>query len=202
MPANNQINPTQNLGQPVVANAKPAPVSQIQNQNNMSNAKNNSSVLKPIDMSKNGTSTSGKPKKGLMFLLIFMILLLGAGSGYALAVLRNNSQAGDGGSLVAKESGLKREVSKEEITIGTKVGIADETTFRDSAEGKLEKGGINGEGSHKVIRPGGESQTVYVTSSVIDLDQFIGRKIKIWGETMASEKAGWFMDVGKLEVLE
>jgi len=100
------------------------------------------------------------------------------------------------------EPGLKRDVSSGEITVGTKVGVSDETTFDRDAEGTLEKGGIDGEGSHHLVRVGGESQTVYMTSSIIDLDQFIGRKVKIWGETIGAEKAGWFMDVGKLEVLE
>jgi hypothetical protein len=97
---------------------------------------------------------------------------------------------------------LKREVAENEITAGTQVGIRDEKTFKDTGEGQLQKGGINGEGSHHLVRPGGDSQTIYLTSSVIDLDQFIGRKVKVWGETIGAQKAGWLMDVGKLEVIE
>lgn len=82
------------------------------------------------------------------------------------------------------------------------VGSGDTKIFKDTAEGILEKGGIDGEGTHKLIRPGGESQTVYLTSSMIDLDQFVGGKVKVWGETQAAQKAGWFMDVGKLEVID
>jgi hypothetical protein len=81
------------------------------------------------------------------------------------------------------------------------VGVEDTETFKDTAEGKLEKGGLNGEGSHHLVRPGGESQTVYLTSSIVDLDKFVGSKVKIWGETFAAQKAGWLMDVGRLEVL-
>lgn len=128
-----------------------------------------------------------------------LVVILGISSGFGLAITRNGGSITDGFS---NEASLKREVSNEEITVGTKVGIADEATFKDKAEGQLEKGGIDGEGSHHLVRPGGETQTVYITSSVIDLDQFIGRKVKIWGETMAADKAGWFMDIGKLEVLE
>ncbi len=137
-------------------------------------------------------------KKGQPVVLGILVVLLGIGSGYGLAVMRNGEASGG----LKNEPGLKREVTTNEITVGTKVGVADEKTFKDSAEGLLEKGGIDGEGSHNIKRPGGDSQTVYITSSIIDLDQFIGRKVKIWGETMAAEKAGWFMDVGKLEVLE
>jgi len=37
---------------------------------------------------------------------------------------------------------------------------------------------------------------------VIDLEKFVGRKVKVWGQTFAAQKAGWLMDVGKLKVLE
>ena len=67
---------------------------------------------------------------------------------------------------------------------------------------KLLKGGIEGEGSHRILRPGGETQTVYLTSSVIDLSPFVDHKIKVWGETFAAQKANWLMDVGRVEVIE
>ncbi|MBI4067065.1 hypothetical protein HY407_01675 [Candidatus Gottesmanbacteria bacterium] len=82
------------------------------------------------------------------------------------------------------------------------VGSTDTSLFKDVAEGKLEKGGIDGEGTHKLIRPGGDSQTVYLKSSVLDLQQFVGKKIKIWGKTYAAQKAAWLMDVGRVELLE
>ena len=53
--------------------------------------------------------------------------------------------------------------------------------------GDFAKGGIDGEGTHKLIRDGGPSKTAYLTSSVIDLDQFVGKKVKIWGETRAAQ---------------
>lgn len=93
-------------------------------------------------------------------------------------------------------------ISTENIKKGQAYGSEDTKTFRDAVEGKLEKGGVFEEGSHKLIRPGGDSQTVALTSSLIDLDQFVSRKVKVWGETQKSEKAGWLMDVGRLEVLE
>lgn len=123
----------------------------------------------------------------------FLAVSLGIVSGYFLS----SRQA-----VKKEEKSLSREVKSEEIKKGTIVGISDEKTFKDSAEGKLEKGGIDGEGSHHLIRPGGESQTVYLTSSVIDLDKFSGRRVKVWGETFSAKKAGWLMDVGKLKVLE
>jgi hypothetical protein len=157
-------------------------------------------VLKPMTpIETTAPEEVKKTKKGPVFLIGLLVILLGAGSGYAFAGMRNGNNNVGG---LKQEKGLKREVESHEITVGTKVGVADESTFRDSTEGELDKGGIDGEGSHHLTRPGGDSQTVYITSSIIDLDQFIGKKVKIWGETLASEKAGWFMDVGKLEILE
>jgi len=158
-------------------------------------------ALKPSPMLKtfeDKKETKKSMKKNILLgSAIIFTILLGIGSGYALAL----KKTGQLGSLT--EPGLKRSIEEGgEIKKGTKVGVADEKTFKDSAEGDLEKGGVNGEGSHHLVRPGGESQNVYLTSSIIDLDQFVGRKVKVWGETFAAQKAGWLMDVGKLEVLE
>ncbi len=135
-------------------------------------------------------NNSGKGKMKFIITTI-LIILAGVGTGYFLSLKA-------GGGLV----GTRKELGGAAITKGTEVGIEDEKTFKDSAEGDLEKGGINDEGSHHLVRPGGESQNVYLTSSAIDLDQFVGRKVKVWGETFAAQSAGWLMDVGKLRVLE
>ena len=148
-------------------------------------------MVKPLT-SQGGSAMRKKLIYGLGSLVI---ILAGVGTGYILSL-----QKSAGGLM--PQGDLKREVGEEEITKGLKVGVADERTFRDSAQGNLEKGGVNGEGSHHLVRPGGESQHVYLTSSIIDLDQFAGRKVKVWGETFAGQKAGWLMDVGRLEVLE
>ncbi len=124
---------------------------------------------------------------------VFVICLLGVGTGYVLAQR--------GGSSIAPDN-LSRNIEEDQIQKGTTVGVSDEKTFKDSAEGELVKGGIDGEGSHHLVRPGGDSQNVYLTSSVIDLDKFVGRQVKVWGETFSAQKAGWLMDVGKLKVLE
>ncbi|OGF98901.1 hypothetical protein A2153_00765 [Candidatus Gottesmanbacteria bacterium RBG_16_38_7b] len=107
------------------------------------------------------------------------------------------------GFLLSKSLGNKGTGFRRDRIGGTDkevVGSTDTKTFRDSAEGELEAGGINGEGTHRLIRPGGESQTVALTSSVLDLSQFEGKKVRVWGETFAGQTAGWFMDVGKVEV--
>lgn len=85
---------------------------------------------------------------------------------------------------------------------GQEFGSKDTGAFPDSAVGILEKGGIDGEGTHKLVREGGESQTAYLTSSLVDLDPLVGKKIQVWGETFKAQKAGWLMDVGRVKVLE
>lgn len=113
-----------------------------------------------------------------------VIIFLGITSGYLLAKPKSLTD------------GLESQKTLQVI------GTRDKETFRDSAEGILEVGGINGEGTHKLIRPGGESQTVYLTSSVVDLNQFVGKKVRVWGETFAAQKAGWLMDIGLIELFE
>ena len=79
-------------------------------------------------------------------------------------------------------------------------GIVDKKTFKDSAEGILREGGIDGEGNFHLERPGGVSQNAYLTSSTVDLSGYIGKKIKVWGQTFSGQKAGWLMDVGLVEI--
>lgn len=87
-----------------------------------------------------------------------------------------------------------------QIKNGDVFGVQDKDTFADNVTGYIEKGGIDGEGSHKLLREGGSSQTVALTSSVVDLDKLVGMEVKLYGETNKAEKAGWFMDVGRVEV--
>lgn len=118
-----------------------------------------------------------------------LIIIVGIFTGFILSKYsskRGASVLSSGGSTVTK---------------GKSVGSSDTKTFPDSADGKLEAGGLSGEGTHKLIRPGGESQTVYLTSSIVDLNQFVGKKVKIWGQTFSAKRAGWLMDVGRVKVL-
>jgi hypothetical protein len=61
---------------------------------------------------------------------------------------------------------------------------------------------MDGEGQFHLVRPGGDSQNVYLTSSTVDLSEFIGRKVTIWGQTQKAQKVGWLMDVGGVKVLD
>ncbi|KKQ91892.1 MAG: hypothetical protein UT17_C0004G0240 [Candidatus Woesebacteria bacterium GW2011_GWB1_39_10] len=82
----------------------------------------------------------------------------------------------------------------------TEAGRLDPKIQYTDAVGTLVSGGIGNEGTHHLDRDGGVSQTVYLTSSVIDLESFVGKKVRIWGETLASKKAGWLMDISKIQV--
>lgn len=81
-------------------------------------------------------------------------------------------------------------------------GVKDASTFRDTASGELREndGKITNEGTHILVRDG-PSQNVYLTSSVIDLSKYAGKKVQVWGETFKGQKAGWLMDVGRIKVL-
>lgn len=111
------------------------------------------------------------------------------------------------GFLLAKTLGVPVTPSqqKEGITASTgeqKTGGAVNQVFSDQAEGNLEVNSSKAEGSHILVRPGGQSQTVYLTSSVLDLSTYVGKKVRVWGQTFAAKQAGWLMDVGKVEVLQ
>lgn len=144
-------------------------------------------VIKPLDGNQGITFSSKK-----FVLILIGVIILGIGSGYLL------SNFGAGG-LSSVKGGLSLKKSEGK---GTVVGTKDLKAFPDQAEGVLRKGGIDGEGQFHLERPGGESQNVYLTSSVIDLASFVGRKVKVWGQTFDAKKAGWLMDVGRLEILE
>jgi hypothetical protein len=146
-------------------------------------------TVRPMNM-------EAKPSKNNTSIMIVSLVaaLLGIGTGYFIFA---QNLFGTTAKVTTTTSSNGSTVSK-----GAIVGSNDATTFKDQAEGTLQKGGIDGEGSHKLIRPGGDSQTVYLSSATIDLDQYVGKKVRVWGQTNSAQKAGWLMDVGRLEVLE
>jgi hypothetical protein len=136
--------------------------------------------------------TKNQKKKFIIFIVVAIVA--GTLTGYGSAKLSK-------GSDFNKEEVSQVVSEGETIKAGDTFGITDENTFSDSVQGYLEKGGINGEGSHRLLREGGASQTVTLTSSVTDLDDFVGMEIKVWGETNKAQVSGWFMDVGLVEVI-
>jgi len=89
------------------------------------------------------------------------------------------------------------------LKIGSnEVGALNPNVKYQDVKGTLREGGLGNEGTHHLERDGGPSQTVYLTSSVIDLTGFVGKKVEIWGETLAAKKAGWLMDVSKIKITD
>ncbi len=122
--------------------------------------------------------------------LIIVVILAGVGTGWLLA-----QKASGGGSGLGGGGGVGA------ILQGGVGACKNEAVFRDSAEGELTEGGIDGEGTYHLVREGGPSQNVYLTSTSVDLSAFVGKKVKVLGETMSAKKAGWLMDVGCVKPL-
>jgi len=120
------------------------------------------------------------------FFFVGVAVLLGTALGFGLTKIPKKTGTANVSSAKAQKS----------------VGIADKKTFKDQAEGVLKEGGVDGEGSFHLERPGGASQNVYLTSTTVDLSQYLGKKVRVWGETFSAEKAGWLMDVGLVEILK
>jgi hypothetical protein len=132
-------------------------------------------------------------------LIIMLIIAMGIGSGY---LINSFSQSPDS---FFKSATLSINPSKNSQSATVReAGIKDVGQFPDSTEGLLEKNdqSITVEGTHRLIRPGGPSQTAYLTSSVVDLSEFENKQVQVMGATYASQKAGWLMDVGWIKVVE
>lgn len=130
-----------------------------------------------------GSIPEEKTMKKAIVVVYAILIILGGMTGYVLA------------------SPTSTEVSTGADS-GKTAGVEDTSTFKDTAVGIVEKGGMEGEGTHKLLREGGPSQTAYLVSSLVDMDEFVGKKVKIWGETMAAKNVAWLMDVGRVEVQE
>lgn len=114
---------------------------------------------------------------------------------------------GVGAGLVLTKSGGNTSIKSAVTNAGApKQASQDNQTFRDFAEGTLQKrpapknGDDYQEGTHLLIRDG--AVPVALTSSVVDLSQYEGKKVRVYGETQKAIKEGWLMDVGKVEVVQ
>lgn len=148
----------------------------------MENNTNNPDIIHDIN-GKNNKSFLSLP---VFFFILILAIGLGIGTGYIIKSLSPSTQ-----KETSSQSGSKKTA-----------GIANKETFKDKAEGILKEGGIDGEGNFHLERPGGKSQNVYLTSTTVDLSDFVGKKVRVWGETFQAEKAGWLMDVGLVETLQ
>lgn len=116
-----------------------------------------------------------------------LVVLVGIGTGYFLSGVNKKVPAiGTSGEIKVTEN---------------EAGIKDVSDY-ETTDGVLEEGGIGGEGTHHLVRGSGPSQYAYLTSSVLDMDPFIGKKVQIWGNTISGKKAGWLLDVVKIKVVD
>lgn len=134
----------------------------------------------------------GKNSKSLLILALAALIIVGGGVGAGWFLSGRNSSPGTPSENAAPGATAGK----------NEAGISDEATFSDTADGLLEEGGIDGEGTHHLVRDGGPSKYVYLTSTVIDLQSFVGKRVQVWGQTVTAQKAGWLMDVGKVKVLQ
>lgn len=145
-------------------------------------------MLKSLDAMSTLDRLGNVKKRRYIVIFVYVLLaVLGVGTGYLLS-----SKDGQGTLITPTGTAIKT---------ATVVGISDPSTFKDCATGTIEKDGLLGEGTHKLIREGGPSQTAYLLSSVVDMDQYVGIKVKVCGQTMQAKKVSWLMDVGRLEML-
>ncbi len=144
-----------------------------------------------VDMDQEAGSVIHKIKPALNVKLLIAVLVIaviaGTGTGYLMA------SSGTGGSALPL------------ITKTPEHAAEDTRTFRDFAEGKITKkpttkGVDTTEGTHLLVRDG--ATPVALTSSVVDLSTYEDKKVKVFGETNKATGAGWFMDVGRVEIVK
>lgn len=158
------------------------------------------------NLSSNPVSTPSAPIKNsssLSLTAIGICLVLALAVGFWASQLFPFSKGGTKISLSNIEKAISTEDIKDkgEIKVGKLYGDTA-TSFKDAATGTIEKGSINGIGTHILNRQGGATQRASLTSSVVDLDLFVGRKVEVKGETNASKQTAWLLDVGSVKVLE
>ena len=119
---------------------------------------------------------------------VLALLVVGTGVGVGYLISPKNPQVA--GS------------SMEIVQTDKQAGVNNPKVYKDVAKGKMDKNENGIAGTHKLLREGGPGQTVYLVSSVVDLDQFVGKNVEVWGETQRVQKVSWFMDVGLVKIVE
>ena len=138
----------------------------------------------------------GNGNKHTMMLVVasLLVVIAGVGTGWLLS---GAARAGDNDNRPSQNAKTN---AKGDLT---EAGLKDESLFEEETpEGILTEGGIEGEGTHYLDRGLGPEKNVYLTSTLLDLQGFVGKKVRVWGNTIAAQNAPWLMDVGKIKVIE
>lgn len=140
------------------------------------------------------TQKLSQPSSPLKFFVsvIVVAIILGITTGLVLA-----KTSGKSGGVTSSLSGVPGASPKS--------AQQDNQTFKDFAEGVIQpkpspKPGSQqdySEGAFLLKRQG--AVDVALTSSVVDLSQYVGKKVKVFGETQKALQTGWLMDVGKVQ---
>jgi len=141
------------------------------------------------------------PKINPKAFVVILILALISGFGFSrlFPTSTPSSEASTGSN--SSQSQAQAPESTDQLKPGVWYGSTS-SDFPDTAQGTVEAGSINGEGTHILVRAGGLSQRASLTSSQVDLDLFVGKKVEVKGQTNSSNKTSWLMDVGAIKVLE
>ena len=124
--------------------------------------------------------------------VVVLSLIAGTGTGFILAKTGEKSSSG---TITSVTPGNAPPKSAQQ----------DNQTFRDFAEGVIQnkpspKPGQKDYSEGSVLLQRQCAVPVALTSSVVDLSQYMGKKVKVYGETQKALEEGWLMDVGKVEV--
>jgi hypothetical protein len=120
---------------------------------------------------------------------VFVVVVLGVGSAWMVS-----------SKLMGKFTSVG--AAPGAVVTSTSAGMLDPNTKYDTATGNLKDGGVGGEGTNHLENDNGPSHYVYLTSSVVDLEGFVGKKVQVWGQTLAAKHAPWLMDVAKIQVVQ
>src|ERR1700691_3518735 len=99
-------------------------------------------VMRPIASPKHGVSAIK------VILVLFLMIILGTGVGYGASFFSEKT----GTSFVPAALNSNAPVK------GKIYGNGDTSVFKDTAEGVLQNGGIDGDGEYHLVRTGGSSQ--------------------------------------------
>jgi hypothetical protein len=148
-----------------------------------------SNILKPMTQTSQSIGKFGVKKIWFYVIGALLVVVVGVGTAWTLS---KSMFGGASGSAAAP--GVK--------VTSTEAGVLDPKIKYDTATGILQTGGIGNEGTYHLVREGGTQHYVYLTSSVVDLSTFVNKNVQVWGETLASKKAPWLMDVAKIQVTQ
>lgn len=126
-------------------------------------------IVRPLTSPKSADSKLS-PKT---ILILFLLVFLGVVSGFLLYKQQTQGTVRLAGKNV------------EVVNLPSEEGVKDASTFKDTATGTLQlnDGKITTEGTHILVR-GDASQNVYLTSSVVDLSKYVGKKVQVWGRNI------------------